>query len=93
MKQVVLGSIVMMLGAISAGCVTAAPGADQVKITRNPADVAACTPAGNISAEKMNGLDPHLAQNQAVGLNANVIFNTGAGGVAYRCGKTAAPGQ
>jgi len=93
MKQVVLGCMVMMLRGILAGCVTAAPGADQVRFTRNPADVAACTPVGNISAEKMSGFDPHLAQNQAVGLNANVIFNTGAGGVAYRCGKTAAPGQ
>jgi hypothetical protein len=93
MKQVVLGCIVVMLGAISAGCVTPAPGADEVKITRNRADVSGCTAVGNISAEEMRNLDPHVAQNQAVGLNADVVFNTGAGGVAYHCGKTAAPGQ
>ena len=93
MKQVVLGCIVLMLGALSAGCVTPAPGADQVKITRNPADVSACTAVGNISAEKMGNLDPHVAQNQAVGLNADTVFNTGDGGVAYLCGKAAAPGR
>lgn len=90
MKQMVRGCTVMMLGAISAGCVTPAPGADQVKITKNPAEVSACAPVGNISAEKMSNLDRHVAQNQAVGLNADVVFNTGAGGVAYRCAKAAA---
>ena len=93
MKQVVRGCIVMMLGALSAGCVTPVPGAEQVKITKNPADVSACTAVGNISAEAMSNLGPHVAQNQAVGLNADVVFNTGAGGVAYRCGKAAAPRQ
>lgn len=91
MKQWVRGCIVMMLGAISAGCVTPAPGAEQVKITKNPADVSACTAVGNIGASAMN--NPHIAQNQAVGLNADVVFNTGAGGVAYRCGKAVAPRQ
>lgn len=74
----------MTIGALS-GCVTAAPGADQVKITRSPADVAACKPVGNIGAGSMDNLDPHVAQNKAVGLGANVVLNTGQGGVAYRC--------
>jgi hypothetical protein len=34
----------------------------------------------------MNVLDPVVAQNKTVGLNANVIFNTGEGGVAYHWG-------
>jgi hypothetical protein len=93
MKQVVFGCIVVFLVALSAGCVTPAPGADQVIITRNPADVSACTAVGNISAEKMGNLDRHVAQNQAVGLNANVVFDTGYGGVAYSCGKAAASRQ
>jgi len=93
MKRTLLGCMAMMLAAISVGCVTPAPGADQVKFTRNPADVSACTPAGNISAEKMSNLDRHIAQNQAVGLNANVIFDTGNGGVAYRCSQGATSGQ
>ncbi len=75
------------------GCVTPAPGADQVKITRNPADVSACSAVGNINAEAMNNFDPHVAQNMAVGLNADVVLNTGMGGVAYHCGKSAAAQQ
>lgn len=75
---------------ILSACVTPAPGADQVKITRNPADVSACSAVGNISSEAMNNLDPHVAQNRAVGLNADVVLNTGNGGVAYDCGKSAA---
>jgi hypothetical protein len=85
MKHVSFGIILTMLGTLLSGCVTPAPGADQVKITRNAADVAACKPVGNIGAEAMANLDPHVAQNKAVGLGANVVFNTGRGGVAYNC--------
>ncbi len=83
----------VLFGTILSGCVTPAPGADQVKITRNPADVSACSPVGNINSEAMNNLDPHVAQNRAVGLNADVVLNTGNGGVAYHCGKSAAAQQ
>lgn len=85
MKHMAYVSSVAMLGAIMSGCVMAAPGADQVKITRSASDVAACKAVGNISAESMNNLDPHVAQNKAVGLGANVVLNTGGGGVAYKC--------
>lgn len=64
MKHMAYVSSVAMLGAIMSGCVMAAPGADQVKITRSASDVAAC---------------------KAVGLGANVVLNTGGGGVAYKC--------
>jgi hypothetical protein len=80
-------------GAMVSGCITPAPGAPQVTITHNPADVSACTPVGNIDAEAMNNLDPVVAQNKAVGLNANAILNTGAGGVAYRCDRKAVSGH
>jgi len=90
MKPILHGCIGIMIAALSAVCVTAVPGAEKVKITRNTADVSGCTPVGNIKAEAMNNLDPLIAQNQAIGLNAHVVFNTGAGGVAYRCSKTAA---
>jgi hypothetical protein len=93
MKDIAFGSIVAMLVTILSGCVTPAPGADQVKITRNPADVSACSPVGNINPEAMNNLDPHVAQNRAVGLNANVVLNTGNGGVAYHCGNSVAAQQ
>jgi hypothetical protein len=93
MNQVAWNCIVIVLTAVSTGCVTAAPGADQVKFTNNATDVSACTTVGNISAEAMYSLDPHVAQNLAVGLSANVVLRTGASGVAYRCGNAAVPGQ
>jgi hypothetical protein len=43
-------------GGRSMGCVTAAPGADQVTFTKNPSDVSACTAVGNISAEAMGNI-------------------------------------
>jgi hypothetical protein len=93
MRHAARNCIVIVLTAVSTGCVTAAPGADQVRFTNSPADVSACTAVGNISAEAMNNLDPHVAQNLAVGLSANVVFRTGASGVAYRCGGAAMPRQ
>jgi hypothetical protein len=84
-------SVLVVVFSVIAGCVTPAPGADQVKFTNNPADVSECVGVGNINAEAMNNLDPHVAQNLAVGLNANVVFRTGASGVAYHCGNTAVP--
>ena len=83
----------LLVAMVMAGCVTPAPGAALVRITRTPADVSACTPVGNISPEAMNNLDPVVAQNMAVGFNANTILNTGGGGIAYRCDKTAAHPQ
>lgn len=83
MNRVAIGSI--LATAILRGCVTPAPGANQVRITKNRADVAACTAVGNIGAESMHNLDPDVAKNKAVGLGANLVFDTGDGGVAYRC--------
>jgi Kef-type K+ transport system membrane component KefB len=93
MNQVARICIVIVLTTVLIGCVTAAPRADQVKFTNNLADVSACTEVGNISAEEMNSFDPHVARNVAVGWSANVVFRTRAGGVAYRCGNAAVPGQ
>jgi hypothetical protein len=72
---------------LTAGCATTAlaPGAAQVKIVRNAADVAACTAVGNVS----QGPDP---RNLTVGLGGNTLFVTAetfagviGSGVAYRC--------
>jgi len=93
MKQLASSGIAIVFAAVLIGCVTAAPGADQVKFTGNPDDVSACTAVGNISAEAMANLDPHVAQNFAVGLNANVIFRTGASAVAYHCVNAAVAPQ
>jgi hypothetical protein len=72
---------------IVSACVVAAPGASQVLVTRDPADVSACKAVGNIDDKDMRNLDPNVARNRAIGLNANAILNTGAGGIAYRCEK------
>ena len=88
-ERALLVSIAIIAGAALGGCATPAPGAGQVKITRNPADVSACTAIGSIAADAMNDLDPVVAANRAVGLNADVVLNTGDGGVAYRCDRRA----
>ncbi len=87
---------IVLLSLLASGCVLApqAPGAAQVKMTRNPDDVAGCTAAGNIALA--SGGDP---RNQAVGLGANVVFDTTSAvdaalgnwtsGIAYRCGASA----
>lgn len=90
MMFLVRSSRILILAATSGGCViksavTLAPGADQMKITTNPADVSGCAPVGNIPASSINVPDPRIAKNEALGLNANTVFNTGYGGVAYRC--------
>jgi hypothetical protein len=60
-----------------------------VKITTNPADVSGCSAVGNTPAYYANNsaFNANIEQNAAVGLNANVVFDTGWGGVAYRCDK------
>jgi hypothetical protein len=83
---------VLILAALSTGCViqsamTLVPGAAQVKITTNLADIAGCTAVGYIPTRDINIPDQRVAQNEAVPLNADVVFNTGYGGVAYRCHK------
>jgi len=86
---------IVLLSLVASACVaTLAPGAAQVKMTRNPDDVAGCTAAGNIA--RASGGDP---RNQAVGLGANVVFDTTSAvdaalgnwtsGIAYRCGSSA----
>lgn len=91
-------------GGLLAGCasIPLAPGAGEVKITQNPADVASCTPVGNIDSSHTQdpaAIDPthaavHEMQNQAIGAGGNVVFNTshdGIGsGVIYRCETTPA---
>jgi hypothetical protein len=65
--------VIVLLSLIESGCVSTpqAPGAAQVTITRNAADVAGCTAMGNINVTA--GGEP---RNQAVGLGGNVVFDT-----------------
>jgi hypothetical protein len=82
-------SLILTLTALSTGCVvqsamTLVPGAAQVKITTSLADIDGCPAVGYIPAAHINIPDQRVAQNEAVGLNANTVFFTGYGGVAYR---------
>jgi hypothetical protein len=78
-------------------CVTAAPGADKVRITKNASDVSGCTAVGNVDASGAPQGPSEIAdsstelRNKTVGLGGNVVFVTlatlgvPAQGVAYRC--------
>jgi hypothetical protein len=88
--------IVMAIVLEVAGCVSLAPGADQVKITKNAADVAGCAAVGNVAGHPPYAAPSdamHQMQNQVVGLGGNDLLVTSdlvsATGVGYRCGKAA----
>jgi hypothetical protein len=78
-------------------CITPAPGADKVRITKDASDVSACTAVGNVNTLGVPQGPSQIAdsstelRNQAVGLGGNVVFVTAATlgvpdqGVAYRC--------
>jgi hypothetical protein len=95
-RQRIVQSIVSMtLAFMSSGCatVTLAPGADQVKVTRVPTDVASCVVVGNVDGEVGSGLaidGIRQLQNQTVGVGGNTVLVTSdlppQKGVAYRCG-------
>jgi hypothetical protein len=94
MRQLGYGCIALVLSAALSGCVTLAPGADKVKLTSNAADVKGCVAVGSVKADAQN--DPldvdNTLRNQALGLNADVVFRTALGaGVAYRCAGAATP--
>jgi hypothetical protein len=75
-------------------CVSLAPGADKVRITKNASDVADCSAVGNITLPRnaqgqAESLDVDTEfRNQTVGLGGNTAFVTssiGGQAVAYRC--------
>ncbi len=84
---------VLALTGLVTGCATVAlaPGAEKVKITKNPSDVASCKAVGNVKS-LMDGYEAINAtlQNQTLGLGGNTVFVTGpegqsVAGVAYSC--------
>jgi hypothetical protein len=84
----------MSLAFISSGCaqVALAPGADQIKVTKVPADVASCVVVGNVDGENGSGLTSdgiRQLQNQTVGVGGNTVLVTSElppqKGIAYRC--------
>jgi starvation-inducible outer membrane lipoprotein len=97
MQRIMLAHIMITATILLSGCVTLAPGADQVRITDKASDVGTCKALGNIQVP-MNGQQPvdgFSAQtqfrNQAVGLGSNVALVTQGfvgvpvAGIAYRC--------
>ena len=98
MQRVYAALVIVSCGFSTSGCVTVtpAPGADKVKVTNSPNDMAACTAVGNIKVPAPQTAVDGSAQmtqfrNQAVGLGGNaalVTVNWPSGqidGIAYRC--------
>ena len=85
--------------ALLAGCTTVspAPGADKIRVTDKPADVAGCTAVGNIHVPKTSSGTVDVIgaitqfRNEVVGLGGTSGFVTSGSlsipieGVAYRC--------
>ena len=99
-----LGLVAAAIGATLCGCVSPAPGADKVRITKSASDVSTCTAVGNIAVPTDANGNVDIAnaatefRNQVVGLGGNVglvtygLMGAPAQGVAYRCpGSRSAP--
>jgi hypothetical protein len=95
--RAIQGFISLTFAFISSGCasgnITLAPGADQVKITKVPTEVASCLAIGNVEGNNSSGLTSdgiRQMQNQAIGVGGNTVLVTNdmppQKGIAYRCG-------
>jgi hypothetical protein len=82
------------LGTACVSPITLAPGADQVRLTTRPGDVATCKPVGNIQLPRPDSVpapDPESQfRNRVVGLggNAGLVtspLNGPTEGIAYLC--------
>jgi hypothetical protein len=79
---------------LGTGCnpVTLVPGADQVRLTQSPDDVANCRPSGNIDlSQVVDARKVSVFRNQVVGLGGNAAVVTEGSlrepirGVVYQC--------
>jgi hypothetical protein len=82
---------------ISNSGIPLAPGAEQVKVTKNAGEVANCKAVGNLSdvnGGNVTDAGQRIARNQAIGLGGDTIFDTSNAfqesqgvveGVVYRC--------
>jgi len=84
-----LAVITSVLFIVACVPVVLAPGAEQVKTTQKPADVAACTAVGNVSPNLQKQDD---VRNLTVGLGGNALLVTQKSldgviisGIAYHC--------
>ena len=83
------------LSALSAGCIVSLlPGAAEVKVTTDPKDVSGCTDVGNVEGigGDVGNIYLRQMQNQAVSMDADTVFRSGNGGIAYRCRQKASGG-
>ena len=87
----------LLLAVLLAACVSLAPEAKLVKVTKNPADVSGCRILGTVESSPpyvgpKDGM--HQMQNKVAGLGGNVLFvtsyNVTGTGMAYRCGTGSA---
>lgn len=98
-----VGATVTLIVLSGCAAVTLAPGAETVKVTKNPADVTACSAMGNIDSRDARGnvlnITPIL-RNQVIGLGGDTLLLTFdprdhavsnpkdvATGIAYKCAK------
>jgi hypothetical protein len=89
--------VVVAICAIVTGCATVSlnPGAEQIKVTHNAADVSNCASVGNLTTPPMMMTDPDAErqlQNETLGLGGNVLLlasSMSRMGIAYRCGDAA----
>lgn len=82
--SLVLAGVLVLLAA----CKTTAlvPGADKVRMTNTPSDVANCRAVGNLSFDiHASPGDMPLVRNQTIGFGGNTAFLTAGSGVAYQC--------
>jgi hypothetical protein len=97
MPRLRIFAVALVLGSVLPACVSLAPGADKVRITKDASDVSTCTAVGNIKVPRNSQGNVDIAnaeaqfRNQTVGLGGNTGFVTygplgvPVEGVAYRC--------
>lgn len=91
--------LLVLIAFLTVRCGSLAPGAEAIKLTRDPKAVAGCTTLGTVSGmldgRYVAGTKNRMI-NQAFSLGADTVFLTSTGvsaeGMAYRC-TAAAPGQ
>jgi hypothetical protein len=92
-RLTVIASIALATALGTAGCVNIAlaPGAENVKTTKNASDVASCKAVGDVLSKPMGPTATNAdLRNKTLGLGGNTIFVTAANGdsvegVAYSC--------
>jgi hypothetical protein len=92
-------SLLTLCAVLVSACVTLAPGAEEVRITKDASDVSGCAAVGSVNTLGGPQGPSQIAdsstelRNQALGLGGNVVFVTSSTlnvpnrGVAYRCPK------